>query len=171
LSHGVQLAGASWHVAMRIMAGVGDLVQRTGDGRTGRVLGDRTIERSSGVVCSLHRARGDEEHRFLGSASKPRLTACEWFGLKTTRTVFTSLASKPVVTVSSSLASKPTTTVSGGLASKPAVTVSRGLASKPVVTVSSGLGSKPVVTVFRFGPQNRRLRFGNLGLKITVTVS
>jgi hypothetical protein len=51
---------------MRIMAGVGDLVQRTEDGRTGRVLGGRTIERSSGVICGLHRARGDEEYGFLG---------------------------------------------------------------------------------------------------------
>jgi hypothetical protein len=31
----------------------------------------------------------------------------EWFGLKTTRTVFVGLASKPVATVSSGLASKP----------------------------------------------------------------
>jgi hypothetical protein len=49
------------------------------------------------------------------------LTVCEWFGLKTTRTVFTGLASKPVVTVFSSLASKPVATVSPGLASKPVV--------------------------------------------------
>jgi hypothetical protein len=32
---------------------------------------------------------------------------CEWFGLKTTQTVFTSLASKLVVTVSPDLTSKP----------------------------------------------------------------
>jgi hypothetical protein len=37
---------------------------------------------------------------------------CEWFGLKTTRTVFVGLASKPVVTVFSVLASKPAATVS-----------------------------------------------------------
>jgi hypothetical protein len=66
LSHGVQVAGAAWHVAMRIVAGVGDLVQRTGDGRTGRVLDGRTIERSGGAMCGLHCARGDEEHEFLG---------------------------------------------------------------------------------------------------------
>jgi hypothetical protein len=36
LSRGVQVAGAAWRAAMRIMAGVGDLVQRTGDGRTAR---------------------------------------------------------------------------------------------------------------------------------------
>jgi hypothetical protein len=48
------------------MAGVGDLVQRTGDGRTGRVLDGWAIERSGGTVCGLHRARGDKEHGFLG---------------------------------------------------------------------------------------------------------
>jgi hypothetical protein len=48
------------------MAGVRDLVQRTVDGCTGRVLGGRAMERSCGVVCGLHRAHKDEEHRFLG---------------------------------------------------------------------------------------------------------
>jgi hypothetical protein len=41
-------------------------VQRTEDGRTGRVLGGRAIEMSGGVVCGLHLARGDEEREFLG---------------------------------------------------------------------------------------------------------
>jgi hypothetical protein len=41
-------------------------VQRIGDGRTGRVLGGRAVERSGGVMCSLHRTRGDDEHGFLG---------------------------------------------------------------------------------------------------------
>jgi hypothetical protein len=49
-----------------IVAGVGDLVQRIGDSRTGRVLGGRAIERSCDVVCDLHCARGDEKRRFLG---------------------------------------------------------------------------------------------------------
>jgi hypothetical protein len=40
LSHGMQVVGATWRAMMRIVAGVGDLVQRTGDGCTGRVLGD-----------------------------------------------------------------------------------------------------------------------------------
>jgi hypothetical protein len=66
LSHGVQVAGVAWCATTRIMAGVGDLVQRTGDGRTGRVLGGRGIEGSGGAVCGLHRVRGDEEHEFLG---------------------------------------------------------------------------------------------------------
>jgi hypothetical protein len=41
-------------------------VQKIGDGRTGRVLGGWTIERSGDAVCSLHRARGDEEREFFG---------------------------------------------------------------------------------------------------------
>jgi hypothetical protein len=40
-------------------------VQRTGDGGTGRVLSGRAIDRSDGVVCGLHHARGDEEREFL----------------------------------------------------------------------------------------------------------
>jgi hypothetical protein len=74
-------------------------------------------------------------------------TVCEWFGLKTTRTVFTGLASKPVATVSSGLASKPAATVSSGLASKPAAMVSGGFASKPAATVFSSLASKLVAAV------------------------
>jgi hypothetical protein len=41
-----------------------------------------------------------------------------------------------------------------------------GLKSKPVAMFFDGLVSKPVVTVFWFGPQNRRLRFDDLGHKI-----
>jgi hypothetical protein len=51
LSRGVQVVGVAWRSMMRIVAGVGDLVQRTGDGRTGRVLSDRTIGRSGDIVC------------------------------------------------------------------------------------------------------------------------
>jgi hypothetical protein len=66
LSRGVQVAGVAWHTTTRIVVGVGDLVQMTGDGRTSRVLGGRAIKRSGGAVCDLHRARGDEERGFLG---------------------------------------------------------------------------------------------------------
>jgi hypothetical protein len=66
LSHGVQVAGATWWTAMRIMAGVGSLVQRIGDGHTGRIIGGRTIRRSGDTMCGLHRAQGDEERGFLG---------------------------------------------------------------------------------------------------------
>jgi hypothetical protein len=66
LSCGVQVADAAWRTTMRIVTGVGDLVQRTGDGRTGQVLGSRAIKRSGGAVCGVHRACGDEKHMFLG---------------------------------------------------------------------------------------------------------
>jgi hypothetical protein len=66
LSRVVQVAGAAWRVATRIMIGVGDLAQRTRDGRTGCVLDGRMIERSSDTVYGLHRARGDKERGFLG---------------------------------------------------------------------------------------------------------
>jgi hypothetical protein len=57
------------------------------------------------------------------------------------------------------------------LASKPVATVFSGLTSKPVVTVFPGLASKPVARVFWFEPQNWQQRFGDLDLKITMTVS
>jgi hypothetical protein len=60
---------------------------------------------------------------------------CQWFGIKTTGTVFSSLV------------------------------------SKLVAMVSSGLASKPVAQISLFGPQNQQLRFGDLGIKITATVS
>jgi hypothetical protein len=45
------------------------------------------MKRSGDTVCDLHRAQGDEDRGFLGSASKPRST------------VSPGLASKPVATV------------------------------------------------------------------------
>jgi hypothetical protein len=54
---------------------------------TGWVLGGRTIERSGDAMCGLYHAQGDEEHEFLGLASKPRSM------------VSSGLASKPVATV------------------------------------------------------------------------
>jgi hypothetical protein len=72
---------------MRIVAGVGDLVQRSEDGRTGRVLGGRVIERPGDAMCGLHHAGGDDERGFLGQASIPRSTVCQWFDLKITRSV------------------------------------------------------------------------------------
>jgi hypothetical protein len=64
----VQVAGAIWRAATRIVVGVGDLVQRTGDSHTGRVLGGRTIERLGDDVCGPHRA---SSHR----------VGFSWFGL------------------------------------------------------------------------------------------
>jgi hypothetical protein len=66
LSRGVQVACAAWRAAMMIVAGVKDLVQRIGDGRTDRVLSDRAIERLDDAVCGLHRARRHEVRGFLG---------------------------------------------------------------------------------------------------------
>jgi hypothetical protein len=57
------------------------------------------------------------------------------------------------------------------LASKQVVMFFSGLTSKLVATVSPGLTSKSVARVSRFGPQNWQLQFGDLGLKITMTVS
>jgi hypothetical protein len=90
---------------------------------------------------------------------------CDWFDLKTTRTVFAGLASKSVATVSSGLASKPAATVSAGLASKPTITVFSSLTSKLVATVCPGLTSKPTVG-FLVGPQNQAGgEFPSLGRK------
>jgi hypothetical protein len=81
------------------------------------------------------------------------VTGCEWFGRKTTRTIFAGLASKLMVTVSS------------GLASKPAAMVFSSLASKLVATVSPSLTSKLVVG-FLVEPQNQGgAGFPSLGLK------
>jgi hypothetical protein len=102
------------------------------------------------------------------------------FGLKIGGAVSSGLASKPIVTVSDGLSSKPAATVFSGLASKPVALVFFSLASKLVVTVSPGLTSKPVVgflvepqpmwwRVSRFWPQNRQLRFSDLGLTTTVS--
>jgi hypothetical protein len=67
----------------RIVAGVGDMVQRTRDGHTGRVLSGRAVRRSSGmcVVCNVHMETRDagffvepqnQGRRFVsGLASKP----------------------------------------------------------------------------------------------------
>jgi hypothetical protein len=66
LSPGVQVAGVAWQAVMRIMAGIGDLVQRTRDGRTGWVLSGRTIGMLGDAVCGLYRAHGDEERGFHG---------------------------------------------------------------------------------------------------------
>jgi hypothetical protein len=66
LSHGVQVAGVVWRATMRIMAVVGDLLQRIGDGCIGQVLGGQTIRSLGDAMCDLYRAREYEERRFLG---------------------------------------------------------------------------------------------------------
>jgi hypothetical protein len=59
LSRGVQVVGAASRAATRTMAREGDLVQRTEDGRTGRILDGGAVERSGGAVCGLHLSRRD----------------------------------------------------------------------------------------------------------------
>jgi hypothetical protein len=66
LSHGVQVVGVAWCAATMIVAGVGDPVQRTGYGRTGRVLSGRAIETLGDAMFGLCRAREDEKRKFLG---------------------------------------------------------------------------------------------------------
>jgi hypothetical protein len=91
---------------------------------------------------------------------------CEWFSLKTTRTV------------SSGLVSKSAVTVFAGLASKLVVTVFSSLASKLVATVSPGLTSKLAVD-FLVKPQNQGggvlpvlgLKSGSSGLVIWASKS
>jgi hypothetical protein len=78
---------------------------------------------------------------------------CEWFGLKTTRTVFSSLASKLVATVSPDLASKPTV----GFLVEPQNQGGGGFPGLGLKTGSSGL-----VIWFSKSPR----RFIVLGLKI-----
>jgi hypothetical protein len=108
---------------------------------------------------------------FLGWASKQRSTVCEWFDLKTTRTVFAGSTSKPVVTISSCLASKPAATVFSGLTSKPVAMIFSSLASKLVATFSPGLASKlalgflviwdskQAASIWWFGTQNHHYGF------------
>jgi hypothetical protein len=91
---------------------------------------------------------------FLVEPKKTRSTVCEWFGLKTTRTVFTDLTLKLVAMVSGGLTLKPAVTVFAGLASKPVATISGGLALKPAVTVFSNLTLKLVVE-FLVEPQDQ----------------
>jgi hypothetical protein len=93
------------------VVGVGDLVHRIGEGRTGRVLGGRAIKRLGGAVCGLYRAHGDEKRGFLGSSSKPRSAVCQWFCLKTTAMVFSDLTSKPMAMVSPGLCLKTDSSV------------------------------------------------------------
>jgi hypothetical protein len=92
-------------------------------------------------------------------------TVCEWFDIKTTRTVSSGLALKPGATVSGGLASKPTVTVFSGLASKPVTTVFSNLASKLVAVVSPGLASKPVVGFLVESQNQGDGGFPDLGLK------
>jgi hypothetical protein len=135
LSRGVPVAGAIWQAAMRIVEGVGDLVRRTGDGRTGWVFGGRAIKRLGDIVCGLYCAKRDDECGFLGGASKPRSTVCQWFGLKITRTICQWFSLKTTRMVCQWFGLKTIRTVSPGLASKSVATSFLVWATKLAVTI------------------------------------
>jgi hypothetical protein len=123
LSRGVHVECVVWWAGMMIVAGVGDLMQRTENCHTGRILGGQTIERSGDIVYGLHHAHEDEERGFLGLTSKPRSMFYQWFGLKITGMVSSGLASKSVATISFGLTSKSVVEGFSVWASKPAATV------------------------------------------------
>jgi hypothetical protein len=54
MSHGVQVAGAAWRAATRTVVGVGDLVQRTGNGRTYSVAGHSRDRVAPCAICTWH---------------------------------------------------------------------------------------------------------------------
>jgi hypothetical protein len=97
LSHGVQVTSAARRAAMRIVAGVGDLVQKTEVSQThvgysgaGRSRGQVTLC----VTCTVHEetksayflVEPQNQGRWFvsGLASKLRSTVYQWLGLKNT---------------------------------------------------------------------------------------
>jgi hypothetical protein len=88
----VQVTDATWRAATSTVAGVGDLMQRTGDGRTDRVLGGR-------AVCKLF-ALKTTRTVFVGLVLKSVATVSNGLISKSAATVFSSLVSKLVATVS-----------------------------------------------------------------------
>jgi hypothetical protein len=100
LSHGVQVTGAARRTVTRIVAGVGDLVQKTEDSQA--YVGYSGAGRSRGrvtlcVVCTVHEetksadllVEPQNQGRWFvsGLASKPRSTVYQWLGLKNTWTI------------------------------------------------------------------------------------
>jgi hypothetical protein len=47
------VTGVAWRAMTRIVACVGDLMQRTGDGYIGLVLGNQMIKRPGDIVCGV----------------------------------------------------------------------------------------------------------------------
>jgi hypothetical protein len=96
LSRGVQVTGVTWRVVMRIVAGVEDLVQRTGDGQA--LVGYLVAGRSRGrvtlcAVCTMHK-----ETRSTGFLVEPQNQGQRFVS---------GLASKPLGRIFNGLASKP----------------------------------------------------------------
>jgi hypothetical protein len=96
---------------------------------------------------------------------------CQWFGLKTTGTVSSSLASKPAATIFLWFGLK---TSGDGFLQFGLKTSGNSFSKVGLKTGGWFLGSasKPRWwRVSRFWPQNGQLQFGDLSLKINVTVS
>jgi hypothetical protein len=110
LSRGVQVTGATCWTPTRIMAGVGDLVQKTKDGQAqvgysvaGRLKGRVT----SCVVCTVHAettstsflVEPQNQGRVSWFSLKTKVDDSSRFGLKTTRSGFSVWALKSIATV------------------------------------------------------------------------
>jgi hypothetical protein len=100
LSYVVLMTGAAWRAVMRIEAGVGDVVQRTGNGQA--QVEYLVVERSRGrvmlcVVCTVH-----NETRSAGFLVWPQNQGrrVSWFGPQNRQLQFGDLAHKIVMTVS-----------------------------------------------------------------------
>jgi hypothetical protein len=111
LSRGVQVIGAAWWVATRIMVEIRDLVQRTGDGQT--QVGYLVVGRSRGrmmlcAVCIVHKetrnvdflveSQNQGRHFVSGLTSKP-LGRVFWFGSQNRQLRFGDLVLKIIATV------------------------------------------------------------------------
>jgi hypothetical protein len=66
----VQVAGAAWQATTRIVAGVGDLIRRTGDGQT--QVGYSVVGRSGGRVTLCAVFTVHEETRSAGFLVEPQ---------------------------------------------------------------------------------------------------
>jgi hypothetical protein len=100
LSYVVLMTGAAWRAVMRIEAGVGDVVQRTGNGQA--QVEYLVVERSRGrvmlcVVCTIH-----NETRSAGFLVWPQNQGrrVSWFGPQNWQLQFGDLAHKIIMTVS-----------------------------------------------------------------------
>jgi hypothetical protein len=90
----VQLAGTAWRTVIKIVAGVGDLMQMTRDGHTDRLLGGGQSRGRVALcaVCTVHvesTSAGflvetqNQGRRFVSDLASKPLGRFLWFGLKT----------------------------------------------------------------------------------------
>jgi hypothetical protein len=96
LSRGVQVAGVAWRAATRIMAGVGDLVRRIGDGQA--QVGYSVARRSGSRMTPYAICTVNVEMRSAGFLVEPQNQGVQ---------LVSGLASKSLGWFVSGLASKP----------------------------------------------------------------